>query len=364
MKTTNCLVLSLVLALGATAAGCSAAEPSTPPGDDTGSGAGDGGSGDGSGMTMEPVKPLDATGRYAVHSTFDLASNMPGTAGTVVNTIIAATDGADDPTAWIVDQLIAQLPNGPVKSALDTGKLFVVGYLNDRLLDFAPDFVSTMVLVGHDFGDIAKGFGLNETLQLTRAGDGYTAVHTVTGVHFKLDNQELDFALTNYHLANIVVNNVAVAMDATGQLTIASHDVPLAYGQILRMGLDAAIIPLIDPSAQNLGQLLANKIDCARVGAAVASGIADFLGFNIGSAGTFTSACSAGLTAGSKYIYLKIDAIDGTALQFGLAGTARGTDKNKDRMIDTIQTGAWAGTLSYGGTPTPLAPATFFGERM
>jgi hypothetical protein len=361
MKITNRFVLALVLALAATAAGCSAAEPSTPSGDDTGGGSGDDG---GSGMTMEPVKPLDASGTYAMHSTFDIASNMPGTAGTVVNTIIAATDGADDPTAWIVDQLIAQLPSGAVKSALDTGKLFVVGYLNDRLLDFAPDFVSTMVLVGHDFGDIAKGFGLDETLQLTRAGDGYTAVHTVTGVHFKLDNEELDFALTNYHLANIVVNDIAVAMDATGQLTIAGHDVPLAYGQILRMGLDAAIIPLIDPSAQNLGQLLAGKIDCARVGAAVASGIADFLGFNVGSAGTFATACSAGLTAGSKYIYLKIDAIDATALRFGLAGTARGTDKNKDRMIDTIQTGAWAGTLSYGGTPTPLAPASFFGERM
>jgi hypothetical protein len=362
METTNRLVLALVLALGATSAGCGAAAPSTPPGGDTGGG--DDGGGDGSGAMMEPVKPLDATGTFAVHSTFDLASNMPGTAGTVVNTIIAVTDGADDPTAWIVDQLIAQLPNGTVKSALDTGKLFVVGYLNDRLLDFAPDFVSTMVLVGHDFGDIAKGFGLNETLQLTRAGDGYTAVHTVTGVHFKLDNQELDFALTNYDLANIVVSNVAVAMDATGQLTIASHDVPLAYGQVLRMGLDAAIIPLIDPSAQNLGQLLANKIDCARVGAAVADAIASLLGFHLGSAGTFATACSAGLTAGSKYIYLKIDAIDGAALQFGLAGTARGTDKNKDRMIDTIQTGAWAGTLSYGGTPSPLAPASFFGERM
>jgi len=363
MKTTNRVVLALVLALGATAAGCAAAPP-TPPGRDTGSTGGDDGDGQGSGMTMEPVKPLDATGTYAVHSTFDIASNMPGTAGTVVNTIIAATDGDDDPTAWIVDQLIAQLPDGAVKSALNTGKLFVVGYLNDRLLDFAPDFVSTMVLVGHDFGDIAKGFGLNETLQLTRAGNGYAAVHTVTGVHFKLDNQELDFTLGNYHMANIVVNNVAVAMDATGQLTIASHDVPLAYGQILRMGLDAAIIPLIDPSAQNLGQLLAHKIDCARVGAVVADGIAKLPGFNFGSAATFTTACSAGLTAGSKYIYTKIDAIDGTALRFGLAGTARGTDKNKDRMIDTIQTGAWEGTLSYGSTPTPLAPASFFGERM
>jgi hypothetical protein len=351
MKTTNSLVLALALALGSTAAGCSTAASSMTPGDDGGD---DGGGGSGSSQ-----KPLDATGTYAVHSTFDLATNMPGTAGTVVNTIIAATDDSDDPTHWIVDQIIGQLPDGVVKSALNTGKVFVVGYLNDRLLDLAPDFVSTMVLVGHDFGDIAKGFGLNETLALTRSGDGYVAVHTVTGAHFKIGDQEADFALGDYQLANVVVDNVAVTMDATtGQLTIASHNVPLAYGQLLRMGLDAAIVPLIDPSAQNLNQLLAHKVDCNAIGAAIQSAI------GIGSASTFAAACTAGITAGSSFVYSKIDAIDSTALQFGLSGTAKGIDTNRDRTIDTIQTGTWAGTLSYGSTPSTLAPATFFGERM
>jgi len=359
MKTTDRLVLGFALVLGAGAAGCSTAAPAPMPSGDDGAGAG----GDPGGGSSEPVNPLDATGTYAVHSTFDIATNLPGTAGNVVNTIIAATDDSDDPTHWIVDQIIAQLPTGPVKSALDTGTLFVVGYLNDRLLDFAPDFVSTMVLVGHDFGDLASGFGLNETLQLTRSEDGYTGVHTVAGVHVKLGTEESDFAFTNYHLANVVVNNIAVTMDATGQLTIAAHDVPLAYGQILRLGLDAAIIPLIDPTAQNLNQLLAHQIDCDRVGAAIASGIADLLGFSVGSAGTFATACTAGITAGCNVVYAKIAAIDGTALRFGLTGTARGVDTTKDRNIDAIQAGTWAGTLSYGGTPTPLAPATFFGER-
>jgi len=361
MKTTDRLVLVVSLVLGAAVAGCSAAEPAPMPSGDDGAGSG---GGDPGGGGSEPIKPLDATGTYALHSTFDLATNMPGTAGVVVNTIIAATDDSNDPTAWIVDQIIAQLPAGPVKSALGTAKLFVVGYLNDRLLDFAPDFVSTMVLVGHDFGDLAKGFGLNETLALARSGDGYTAAHTVTGVHFKLGTEELDFAFANYHLANVVVNNVGVAMDATGQLTIAAHDVPLAYGQVLRMGLDAAIIPLIDPAAQNLNQLLAHQIDCDRVGAAIAGAIAQFLGVTLGSAGTFADACTSGIAAGSNFVYAKIAAIDGTALRFGLAGTARGVDKTRDRNIDTIQTGTWAGTLSYGGTPAPLAAATFYGERM
>lgn len=351
MKTTNSLVLALALAFGTTAAACGGTDPSDMTGGGDGSGSG-GGSGGGN------QKPLDATGKYAVHSTFDLATNMPGTAGTVVNTIIAATDGSDDPTRWILDQLISQLPSGTVKSVLTSGEGFVAGYLNDRLLAIAPDFVSTMVQVGHDFGDIAKQFGLNETLELTHTGTDYMAVHSVTGAHFKLGNQEADYTLANYNMANVVVNNVAVTMDATGQLTIAAHNVPLAYGKLMRLGLDAAIIPELDASARNLGDLLAHTVDCQAVGAAIADAI------GIGSASTFAGACSLGLSAGANFVYSKIDAIDGTALQFGLSGTAKGFDKNNDRTIDTIATGTWSGTLSYGTTPAPLAPSTFFGERM
>ena len=350
MKTTNSLALALALALGTTAAACGGTSPSDMAGGDGG------GSGGGSGGGNQ--KPLDATGKYAVHSTFDLATNMPGTAGTVVNTIIAATDGSDDPTRWILDQLIAQLPSGTVKSVLTSGEGFVAGYLNDRLLAIAPDFVSTMVQVGHDFGDIAKQFGLNETLELTHAGTDYAAVHSVTGAHFKLGNQEADYTLANYNMANVVVNNVAVTMDATGQLTIAAHNIPLAYGKLMRLGLDAAIIPALDASARNLGDLLAHTVDCQAVGAAIADAI------GIGSASTFAGACTLGLAAGANFVYSKIDAIDGTALQFGLSGTAKGFDKNNDRTIDTIATGTWSGTLSYGTTPAPLAPSTFFGERM
>lgn len=355
MKTTNRLALALALALGTSAAGCTAADPADMTGgdDDGGGGGGVVGGGD----TGGPQKPLDATGTYTMHSTFDLASNMPGTAGTVVNTIIAATDDSDDPTRWIVDQILAQLPDGTIKSALNLGKSFVVGYLNQRLLSVAPDFFSTMVLVGHDFGDIAKHFGLNETLALTPSGTGYTAVHTITGAHFKLGNQEGDYALATYHVPNVVVNNVAVTMDATGQLTIDAHKVSLAYGKLLRLGLDAAIIPLIDPSAHNLNELIAHKIDCTAVGNA----IGDAIGFG---ASTIKTACTLGITAGANFIYAKIDAIDGTALAFGLSGTARAQDKNNDRNIDAILTGSWAGTLSYGATPTPLAASTFFGERM
>lgn len=349
MTATTRLLVVLALALGATTA-CSS-DPSA-----MGDGPGGPGGGD------DQPKPLDPTGMYTMHSTFDLATNMPGTAGNVVNSIIAATDDKADPTLWILDQLIAQLPESNsiergIKTALQFGEPAIADYLNGKLLDFAPDFVTDMVQVGHDFGDIAKHVGLTESFQLSGANGSYTAVHTVVGVHIKLDNQDKEVTLATYHVPNVVVGNVAVTMDPSGQLTIAPHQVPLAYGQLLRLGLDAAIIPLIDANSHSLNDLLAHEINCQSVAKAIVDQ------FGIGSVSALASACTAGLTAGANYLYSRIDAIDGTALQFSINGTARAVDKNNDRRIDAIQTGAWAGTLAYGSTPTPLLPATFFGER-
>lgn len=347
MITTTRLALVAALALGTTAA---CGPGSSGPGGDGGGGGGD----------QPPGKPLDATGTYALHSTFDLATNMPGTAGAVVNTIIAATDDVDDPSRWIIDQILAKLPSGTAKDLLEGAEALGVGALNNELKQITPDFVSTMLQIGQDFGDLAKHIGLVETLTLThsQAAGGYLATHTVTGLHYELGNQKGDLLFASYQLPDVVVSSVAVTMDATGQLTIAAHDVPLGYGKLLKLGLDAAIIPLIDPSAHDLDSLLAHQIDCNAVGKA----IADFIHFS-SAAGSLASACSDGLGFGANLVYSKIAAIDSSALKFSINGSARGVDRNNDRTIDQIQTGTWAGTLAYGATPTPLVPATFFGER-
>src|SRR5450432_926133 len=88
------------LALGAAAAGCTTDAPPA-----TGDGSGDGSGGD-------PVHELDATGKYAMRSTFDIASNLPSTVGVVTNDFIAATDDPDDPTRWLLQQIVNKLPAG------------------------------------------------------------------------------------------------------------------------------------------------------------------------------------------------------------------------------------------------------------
>ena len=123
------------------------------------------------------------------------------------------------------------------------------------------------------------------------------------------------------------------------------------------------IIPAIDPTASDLNTLLANLVDCAAVGQAINNALEDQFGYG-GGASTWAAACTGGLAYGASTLYSKIDSIDESALEFGLTGAAKAVDKNNDSMVDTIQTGKWNGTLTYGGSPAPLADATFIGSRM
>ncbi len=357
MNTFKNLGFASVLALGAALTGCAAQNVGPGGGGDDGSGGG----GDGSDTTPNPQ--LDATGKYTMQSTFDISTNMPGTVGTVVNDFIAATDDPNDPTQWVLQQIVAQLPNGTAKTLLNSVLPFVSGYLNDKVLDWAPDFVDTIIQVGNGFGDMAKHFGINETFEIAKAGTAYTATHTATGVHFNINNVGSDYAFSAYQLPNVVASNVGVTMDASGNLTIATHKMPYSYGKILRIGLDAEVIPSIDSNASNLSQLLANHIDCATVGQDISDAIESNLGFSLGSS-VFQTACTAGLTYGANFIYSEIDKIDASALEFDVAGTAKAVDTNADNKVDSLKTGKWTGMLSYGSAPSTLAPATFTGARM
>jgi hypothetical protein len=353
MNTAKNLSFALALALGAVAAGCAADSPN---------GGGGGGGGGGSGSDDAP-RPMDASGKYQMASTFDIATNAPGKVGEVVNTFIAMTDGAADPAEWLIDQIIAKTTNSTLKNILTTAKPFVAGYLNDRLLEIAPDFVTTIVQVGNDFGQMAKNFGVNETLDVSGSGMMYTSTVTALGVHFKVDNVESDINFADHAMMPVSVANVGLTLDATGKLDIGEHKLPLSYGKVLRLGLDEMIIPSIDPTATNLQTLLTDLVDCAAVGQAINDALVDQFGFG-GGAGTWQTACTAGLAFGSSAVYGKIDSIDSSALEFGLVGTAKAVDSNKDSKVDTIQTGKWTGTLSYAGTPAPLSAATFSGTRM
>lgn len=335
-----------VFALSAALTGCAA---STPGDDDDNGGGDDGGSDD------VPTVPLTAEGRYTITSNFDVATNMPGTAGTVVNTFIDATDSPDDPSRWILDQLIKQLPDGSVKNAVQGAVPLVSGYLNDRLLQVAPNFVVKFRDMGNKFGQAAHNFGTIETLDVPASGPSST---TINGVQFTVDQIELAFMFKDYNLPEVAVPNLDVQVDQTGKLTIGEHKVALSYGKVMRIALDEVVIPLVDPTATNLEDVLKHLINCQKVGIYVYEKV------GIGAPSTFEGACTAGLKAGAAAIYGNIARVDSAALEFGIQGLAKGVDRNKDGRIDTIQTGAWSGTLNYSGTGAPLSRGNFIGSRL
>ena len=303
----------------------------------------------------QPV-PLTAEGRFNVQSEFDLATNVPGTVGQVVNYFIAATDDPDDPTKFLVTELVKALPDGSVKNFVTNSVPFVTGYLNERLLEIAPQLLDKIIDIGNAFGDCAKHFGTLETLEINAAGQ---AVKTITGFHFEIDQVPMDFLLKDYGIADIKIEGVQVNLEQSGKLTIMDHKVGIKYGAALKLAIDKAIIPMIDPSAQNVGDILKKAVNCQKVGQFVYDAI------NFGSPSTFQSACTAGLGAASSALYAKLLSMDANALELGITGVARAVDKNRDGKMDEIQTGTWAGSLNYASSPTTLPEgAKFFGAKM
>ena len=352
MKTYTQLSLALVLAFASAAAGCTGPGQGddTPPGDDD--------VGDDMPPGDDDVEPTSPEGRYQMQSQFDVASGLPGTVGTIVNGFIDATDGPDDPGRYLCDLAADQL-DGTWGSIAHAACSVAGGYINDRLLEIAPDFVDTLIALGNDFGQIARNFGLRSELEVRAAGTAFAAKHVTTGVSFELDDVDHAFALTAYGMDNIVVDSVPVTYDPLGAMTIGAHAIPMAYGSVLRIGLDELLIPQLDPFADGLGELLANQVDCYAVGEA----IADAVGF--GSVGMYQDACEAGLEAAANLVYSQLANLDSTAFAFDLTvGEARATDTNGDRRVDEITRGEWTGNLDVAGNQSPLAEAKFTGSRM
>jgi hypothetical protein len=293
-----------------------------------------------------------------VQSEFDMTTGLPGDVGQIVNGIIEATDGPDDPGRWLCDTAAAQISNGTLRDLAEAACAVAGGYINDRLLEIAPDFVTTLIQVANDLGHVARNFGLESQLDIMASGQGFVSKHTVTALSFKLEGSQAAelFPLADYGMPAVAVSNVGLTWETTGKITVQQHQIPLSYAAVLRVALDEVIIPAVDPTASNLPELLQNLVDCNAVGVA----IYDAIGF--GSVSTFEAACESGLVAGGNLAYSQIGNLG--EVKFQITGTARGTDANGDKKVDQIKSGTWAGMIDYSGTLAPLSNSTFAGSRM
>jgi hypothetical protein len=321
----------------------------------------DDGGGDGSGSQEEtpPERQMDAQGTYRLQSTFDIATNMPGTAGSVLNGLIAATDDPDDPMSWVLDQMLAQMDDGTLKDILVGAKPLVAGYLNDRLHDLAPGLVDTITAVGQRMGDLTKHFGLREKLEVSSVDQTYIARVTADGVHWDVNGAAVDLGFIENNIDEVRADSVFVSYEKSNStLHIGEHTLPLPYGKLVRLALDNVVVPEIDPTAHSLVELLDHQVNCNAVGAAVV----DYLGF--GSATFFATVCHSGLTYAANLAYDQI-AAQSAILDMHLMGSSRAADTNDDYKLDKLTFGTWTGSLTYETTDATLAqPASYLGARM
>ncbi|TMQ13005.1 MAG: hypothetical protein E6J90_29570 [Deltaproteobacteria bacterium] len=296
--------------------------------------------------SMVPASPA---GAFAVVSTFDL--RLPAAAQPAMAALTAATDGPDDPSRFVIDRMIEGLPDGSAKTIAKAVAPYVAAYVNARLNEIAPRFVGGLAGIATGLSRIATHVGTLETLQIDAGGTG---VRTIHGVRF-----EVGGAVTVVHLAEAGLADISAAvravLDATGQLAISEHAHGLPYGAILRLGLDRAVVPSVQPGARDLAEALGALLDCARLGALVAERV------GLGSAALYAAACQTAMTAAASEVDARLAAIDQIALGIEVAGTVHAVDHDGDGTIDELTGGRWTGAVYTGQIRELIDAASFAG---
>jgi hypothetical protein len=261
--------------------------------------------------------------------------------------------------SWLVDQMLAQMADGALKDALKAVKPFVIGYLNDRVTSLAPELVGTLLELGQRMEDLTKNFGVNEILDVNSVDQTFIARSTADGVRFDIDGTVKDYQFVDYDIDNVVVNDILITLDnGQSRMHIGQHDLPLPWGKIVRLGLDAAVIPAIDPTATSLTDLLDNVVNCNAVGASVQSAI------GVGGSAFWASACLGGLGLAADMVYDQISDTN-SKLGMNLVGASRYTDTNNDYKIDELKFGNCTGSMKLNMVDATLAqPAAYVGKRM
>jgi hypothetical protein len=288
--------------------------------------------------------PIDPAGTYALRSVLHLATPLPGPATALVGELRVA----EDPSRYLIDELVAALPDGEPKTVAQQLAPFVAAYLDTKLATIAPRFAPGMQQVSDQLSALTQQI---QTIETVTIDESYSAVRTVNGIHAG----QTDVMLA---LGGIPEPSVAAKIAfSRGDLAIDEHRLVLPYTRMLRLALDRGIIPSVDPGAYDLGTLLRDLVDCAHLGQAVA----DVVG--VGSPPLYQQACSVGMTAAASSLYAKIDSPDDPEIDLVIKGTARGIDLGLDGHMDGITEGIWTGTLGPAKMTVSVDGSTFEGAR-
>lgn len=289
-----------------------------------------------------PPAPLEPAGTYAVRSMYSLTS-PPAGAASMLAELTAATDGSDDPARFLIDKLVARLPEGRTQLVVAAVAPYLAAYVQARIDRVAPRLTAGIRELSDGLNQIARRFGTTEQLTI---GDDGRAHRLITGLRFEVGGQLVEIPFAPRGIGDVATScNFALAND---RLTFSEHSAALPYGVLLRNGLDRAVIPQVVPSAYDLDGALHVLVDCDALGEIVS----EYLG--IGSPELYRGACSVAVTRVAAEITERLDI---ASAHMTVAGSARAIDLDGDGPVDVIMSGTWSGTIGHA----PLALAIFDG---
>ncbi|HTR51420.1 MAG TPA: hypothetical protein VMJ10_11980 [Kofleriaceae bacterium] len=293
--------------------------------------------------------PRDPGGSFTVHSELDLP--LPAAATAAFQPLVDATDDPDDPSRYLLDRIVDQLPEGTVQTIARDAVPLLAAYLNEHLAEVAPRLVGGLDAIAQGLPAVARHVGTTETWIVDPAGG---ATRIVTAVRFAPNGAPVELALAEHGLDDRVAA-MQLELDHTGAIAIGNHALPFGYATLVRLGLDHAVIPGVDPGATDLGTALTDLANCTQLGELVANEL------DLGTPTVFAAACGAGMIAIASDVYARIAAIDATApLALELSGHAIGVDIDHDGTMDEVGGGTWTGSLGDVG---PVGAASFTGMK-
>lgn len=313
-----------------------------------------------------------ATGRYRIETDGDLGEGFISTLGPRLGTIADLIDGANDPATYIIDRVLAEANNGTLSSAVNFFRPGLDAALNDYIISLAPELIGGLRRFGGELGRVARDLHFLSTFDVTEPAAAelthdLAIRHTVTDVVFTDGSggrRELPLSMAG--VPNPVVDNVygriedPAAMGVAGQparMVIDLHRIDYPLEPVLRLALDQVILPELFPGAMSLGNVLTTFINCTSVGQWIATNV------GVGSASMWGGLCTSALTAVGDVLENELTGwLASTSGTLVISGQAVVTDTDRNRSIDRLTDGKWAGSFNTPSQVHNLAdqPGTLF----
>ena len=312
---------------------------------------------------------VQLVGTYQYQASYDMGGAMPGTVGTIIQTVGQIFNDPTDPGLYLVTLIENQIGVDPTKVPGFIQNAAISG-LNDLYAKYVPPtFRKWATWVSQAAGVVTKP-KVEGTFTVSDAGGSLsakevwqTAIFTFVGNCDPTATPGCDqrkLALAGTEVGEVTTSYPVTRADP--RFNVPSHQAQIPYAQLFHLFLMQVVYPEVIPGATSTGDILNGSIDCQRV--------ADYLdgadgtqgdGLNIAGYSVFTnaqlfSACGTVLTAIGNQIDSQLAQLAAAQPStVDLTGVAEIHDDNHDLVCEGLLNGQWQGTIDVGGSSQAIS---------